>query len=144
MAMPRKIPVEFGVAFPYGAFAVGEVQPVRDYDKSTQDRVVQAVDPDTALPIWSVDVVDGDPEARKANRTITVKIAAKVQPVLPEGLTGLPFTPVEFDKLTATAYVEDNGNFSRIAWSYRADEVRAPGSTAARNGNSGSAQKASA
>ena len=49
--MPRKIPVEFGLAFLYGAYAVGEVQPVRDYDKSTRDRVIQAVDPDTGLPL---------------------------------------------------------------------------------------------
>ena len=126
MAMPRKIPVEFAVAFPYGAYAVGEVQPVRDYDKSTKERVVQATDPDTGLPLWSVEVVDGDPDAKKATRTMAVKIIAKVQPVLPERLTGLPFTPVEFDKLTATAYIEENGAFSRIAWSLRAGDVRAP------------------
>ena len=126
MAMPRKIPVEFGLAFPYGAYAVGEVQPVRDYDKSTRDRVIQAVDPDTGLPLWSVEVVDGDPEAKKSNRTMSVKITVRVQPVLPEALSGLPFTPVEFDKLTATAYIEANGDFSRIAWSLRASEVRAP------------------
>ena len=47
MAMPRKLPVEFGVAFPFGAYAVGEVQPVKDYDKSTRERPIQAVDPDT-------------------------------------------------------------------------------------------------
>ena len=110
MAMPRKIPVEFGVAFPNGAYAVGEVQPVRDYDKSTRERLVQAVDPDTGLLLWSVEVVDGDPDAKKSNRTLSVKITAKVQPVLPEALTGLPFTPVEFDKLTATAYIEENGD----------------------------------
>ena len=126
MAMPRKIPVEFGVAFPHGAYAVGEVQPVRDYDKSTRERLVQAVDPDTGLLLWSVEVVDGDPEAKKSNRTLSVKITAKVQPVLPDALTGLPFTPVEFDKLTATAYIEENGDFSKVAWSMRAAEVRAP------------------
>ena len=126
MAMPRKIPIDFGLAFPYGAYAVGEVQPVRDYDKSTRDRVVQAVDPDMGLPLWSVEVVDGDPEAKKSNRTMSVKITARVQPVLPEALSGLPFTPVEFDKLTATAYIEANGDFSKIAWSLRASEVRAP------------------
>lgn len=126
MAMPRKLPVEFGVAFPYGAYAVGEVQPVRDYDKSTRERVIQAVDPDTGLLLWAVDVVDGDPEAKKSTRTMSVKITAKVQPVLPESLAGLPFTPVEFDKLTATAYIEENGDFSKIAWSLRAAEVRAP------------------
>ncbi|RYP88674.1 plasmid replication, integration and excision activator [Nocardioides guangzhouensis] len=126
MAMPRKIPVEFGVAFPNGAYAVGEVQPVRDYDKSTRERLVQAVDPDTGLLLWSVEVVDGDPDAKKSNRTLSVKITAKVQPVLPEALTGLPFTPVEFDKLTATAYIEENGDFSKVAWSMRAADVRAP------------------
>lgn len=126
MAMPRKIPVDFGVAFPHGAYAVGEVQPVRDYDKSTKDRIVQAADPDTGLPLWSVEVVDGDPDAKKSTRTLAVKVAAKVQPVLPEALAGLPFTPVEFDKLTATAYIEENGNFSKIAWSLRAADVRAP------------------
>jgi len=126
MAMPRKIPVEFGTAFPFGAYAVGEVQPVRDYDRSTKDNVVQAMDPDTGMPIWSVDVVDGDPEARKSNRTMTVKITARVQPVLPQSLDGLPFAPVEFDNLTATAYIEDNGNFSKLAWSLRAAGVKEP------------------
>lgn len=126
MAMPRKLPVDFGIAFPYGAYAVGEVQPVRDYDKSTREKVVQAVDPDTGLLLWSVDVVDGDPEAKKSTRTMSVKITARVQPVLPESLAGLPFTPVEFDRMTATAYIEENGDFSKIAWSLRAAEVRAP------------------
>lgn len=126
MAMPRKIPVPFDVAFPYGAFAVGEVQPVRDYEKSTRERVLQAVDTDTGLLLWSVDVVDADPEAKKSTRTMSVKVTAKVQPVLPESLAGLPFTPVEFDGLTATAYIEQNGDFSKVAWSLRASEVRAP------------------
>ena len=126
MAIPRKLPVEFGTAFPHGAYAVGDVQPVRDYDKSTKERVVQAVDPDTGLLLWSVEVVDGDPEAKKSNRTMSVKITAKVQPVLPEALSGLPFTPVEFDRLTATAYIEEKGDFSSIAWSLRAADVRAP------------------
>ena len=126
MAMPRKVPVDFGTVFPYGAYAVGEVQPVRDYDKSTRERIVQAADPDTGLLLWSVEVVDGDPEAKKSTRTMSVKITARVQPVLPESLPGLPFTPVEFDKLTATAYIEQNGDFSKISWSLRAAEVRAP------------------
>jgi hypothetical protein len=141
MAIPRKIPVPFTVAFPYGAYAVGEVQPVRDYEKSTRERVLQAVDPDTGLLLWSVDVVDADPEAKKSTRTMSIKVTAKVQPVLPEALTGLPFTPVEFDGLTATAYIEQNGDFSKISWSLRASEVRAP----SRNGRPvGAAEKVGA
>ena len=72
-------------------------------------------------------MVDGDPEAKKSTRTMWVKVTAKVQPVLPESLSGLPFTPVEFEKMTATAYIEENGDFSKIAWSLRASDVRAPG-----------------
>ena len=53
-------------------------------------------------------------------------MTAKQQPVLPEALAGLPFTPVEFDNMTATAYIEENGDFSKISWSLRASDVRAP------------------
>jgi hypothetical protein len=127
MAMPRKLPVEFGTVFPYGAYAVGEVQPLRDYDRSTRENVVQAVDQDTGLLIWTVDVVDADPDAKKSTRTISVKVTCKVQPVLPKALDGLPFTPVEFGQMTATAYIEEKGDFSNIAWSLRAGDVREPG-----------------
>ena len=126
MAMPRKVPVEFGVVFPYGAYAVGEVTQVKDYDRSTREVPVQARDQETGLPVWSVDVVDADPEAKKATRMMSVKIGAKVQPVLPEAPEGVPFRPVEFDKMTATAYIEENGDFRKVAWSLRASEVRAP------------------
>ncbi len=126
MAMPRKVPVNFDTVFPHGAYMVGEISPVRDYDRSTKDNLVQATDPDTGLPIWAVDVVDADPDATKSTRTMTVKVTAKVQPVLPASDNGLPFRPVEFDKMTATAYIDENGNFSRIAWSLRASEVRPP------------------
>ena len=132
MVMPRKVPVEFGVVFPYGAYAVGEISPVRDYDRSTRENPVQATDPDTGLLVWAVDVVDADPEAKKSTRTMTVKVAAKVQPVLPEAAEGMPFRPVEFDKLTATAYIEENGNFNRVAWSLRAAEVRTPSRNSSR------------
>jgi hypothetical protein len=127
MALPRKIPVDFKTVFPYGAYMVGDISPVRDYDRSTKEQLIQATDPDKGLPVWAVDVVDADPEATKSNRTMTVKVAAKVQPVLERPQNGLPFCPVEFSGMTATAYVEDNGNFSRIAWSLRADEVREAG-----------------
>ena len=75
MAIPRKLPVEFGTVFPFGAYMVGEISPVRDYDRSTRENVIQAVDPDTGLLLWAVDVVDADPEATKSNRTMTVKVS---------------------------------------------------------------------
>ena len=131
MAMPRKVPVHFGLAFPNGAYMVGEIKPVRDYDRSTKDQVIQAADADTGTLLWAVDVVDADPDATKSNRTVTVKVQAKVQPVLERGPEGTPFTPVEFSGMTATAYVDDNGTFARLAWSLRASTVANPASRTA-------------
>jgi hypothetical protein len=45
--------------------------------------------------------------------------------VLPSS-NGLPFTPVEFDGMTATPYVSDSNGRPRLAWSFRAMAVRAP------------------
>jgi hypothetical protein len=127
MAMPKRIRVEFGEVFPFGVYAVSEVSQVRDFDRSTKDKPVYATDEDSGLSVWSVDVMDGDPEARKADRQLSVKLLAKVQPVLPDTIAGLPFRPVEFEGLTATPYVAETGNGrARLAWSFRATGVRAP------------------
>ena len=127
MAIPRKMPIEFRTVFPYGAFMVGEVTPVRDYDRSTRENPVQQLDPETELPLWQVEVVDADPDATKATRTMAVKVAAKVQPVPPPAQDGVPFRPVEFDRMTATAYIEEKGDFRKIVYSLRASGVREPG-----------------
>ncbi len=138
--MPRRIKIDFGEVFPYGVYAVGEVQPQRDFNKSTREKPVQAIDDETGLPVWSVDVLDADPEATKSTRTFTVKVSAKVQPVLPERSSG-PFTQVEFDGLTATPYVADapGDGRGRLAWSYRATDVHEP-----RRGSTSSSQKSGA
>ena len=110
--------------FPNGAFIVSPVTPVSDFERSTRDNKVQQVDVDTGLPIWQVDVLDMDPNATKNARTVTVKFLAKVQPVPPANESGGPITPVLFHGLSALPYVEKvNEDFSRIAWSYRADAM---------------------
>ena len=130
MAIQGPIPVEFGTMFPDGAFAAGGFEMVRDFDRSQGDRVVQQVDKHTGLPLWVVEVIDADPEARQ--RTVKVKVAAQVQPVLPSAAPGSPFTAVEFEGLTATPYV-DSGRCqgkgkctARQAYSLKATGVRAP------------------
>jgi hypothetical protein len=100
MALQGQIPVEFGMVFPAGAYAAGGIEMVRDFDRSSGDRVVQQADKHTGLPLWVVEVIDADPDARQ--RTVKVKIAAQVQPVLPSPAPGSPFTAVEFDGMTAT------------------------------------------
>jgi len=105
---------------------------VRDFDRSSGDRVVQQVDKHTGLPLWVVEVIDADPEARQ--RTVKVKIAAQVQPVLPPPAPGSPFTAIEFDGMTVTPYVDasrcaGDGKrkcAARQAYSLKATGVRAP------------------
>ena len=127
MAIKNKFPVAMGDVFPHGAFVVSEVEPVRDFDKSAPGRPVQQNDKESGLPVWSVSVLDADPEARRADKTVTVKIAATHQPVPPEAAAGLPFRPVEFDGLTVTPYVQESGSRPRVAYSFRATAMRAPG-----------------
>lgn len=128
MAMPRKLPIPFHVAFPHGAYLVGEVSPVTDFNLSTADKKIQQIDLDTSLPMWAVEVVDADPDAKKAFRTLTIKFAAKVQPVPPANTTSSPFTPVVLEGLTGLPYIEEVGeSFRRIAWSFRAESMSAPG-----------------
>src|SRR6201989_2699087 len=88
MALQGPIPIEFGMVFPDGAYGAGGIEMVRDFDRSSGDRVVQQADKHTGLPLWVVEVIDADPDARQ--RTVKVKIAAQVQPVLPSPAPGSP------------------------------------------------------
>src|SRR5215475_13682974 len=132
MALQGPIPIEFGIVFPHGAYAAGGIEMVRDFDRSSGDRVVQQADKHTGLPLWVVEVIDADPDARQ--RTVKVKIAAQVQPVLPPAAPGSPFTAVEFDGLTVTPYPDGsrchgggkNKCAARQAYSLKATGVRAP------------------
>jgi PQQ enzyme repeat len=136
MAIKSAIPMSHGDVFAHGCYVVGEVQAMRDFDRSTRDQAVQAVDRDTGELVWTVDVVDADPEARE--RTVRVKVLAPVQPVPPEAMAGAPFRPVEFDGLTATPYVATTASGrGRLAWSFRATGMRAPGRVPAGNGKAG-------
>ena len=91
MAVQGHIPVQFGAVFPDGAYAAGGIEMVRDFDRSTADRVVQQADKETGLPLWVVEVIDAQEDARQ--RTVKVKIAAPVQPVLPPPAPGSPVHP---------------------------------------------------
>jgi hypothetical protein len=132
MAFQGPIPIEFGMVFPHGVYAAGGIEMVRDFDRSSGDRLVQQVDKHTGLPLWVVEVIDADPEARQ--RTVKVKIAAQVQPVLPPPAPGSPFTSIEFDGMTITPWVDTSrcaGDgkskcAARQAYSVKATGVRAP------------------
>jgi hypothetical protein len=134
MAIKGAIPMAHGDVFPHGCFVVGDVQPMRDFDRSTKDQAVQAVDRDTGELVWTVDVIDAERESR--DRMVRIKLLAPVQPVPPEEAPGVPFRPVEFEGLTATPYVATMASGrSRLAWSFRATGMHAPGRVPAAAGN---------
>jgi hypothetical protein len=138
MAINGRFAASMGDVFPHGAYVVADVEPVRDFDRSTRDQLVQAVDRETGLPVWSVTVLDADPDARKNDKTVTVKIVAQYQPVPPEAVGGMPFAAVEFEGLVVTPYLDDKGCKAagpgerhrcrgRVAYSLRATGMQAPG-----------------
>jgi hypothetical protein len=127
VAINGRFRVSMEDVFPAGAFVIGDVEPVRDFDRSTPERFAQAKDKETGELLWSVPVLDADESAPKGSKTVIVKISAPVQPVPPEAVAGLPFRPVEFAGLTVTPYVDDKRN--RVAYSVRARGMRAPGRT---------------
>jgi hypothetical protein len=132
MALQGPFPVEFGTVFPSGVYAAGGVKMVRDFERSKGDLVIQQADKITGLPLWVIEVIDADPEARQ--RTVKVKVASAYQPVLPDAPAGSPFVPVEFEGLTATPWVDssrcnakETGRCgARMAYSLKATGVRAP------------------
>lgn len=143
MAIQRRMNLTQAQVFPAGAFIVGEVEPVRDYDLAPGPDGFrpQKVDKEHGLPIWTVPVLDADPEAGKNDKTVNVKILAKHQPVPPANDTGLPFIPVEFTELVAVPWIDDSGNRPKLMWSLSALGMDAPGA-ARKPANGAAATKA--
>ncbi len=126
MAMQGGFKVACGDLFPFGLGVVGAVTASDDFEASSKERKVQARDKASGLPLWQVDVMDFDPEARE--RTFKVKIVAEFQPVPPAVLEGTPVRPVVLEGLLVTPYLKEVGNGrSKIAYSLRADGMAAPG-----------------
>lgn len=119
-----RIPVSMELVFPHGVFLApgSEVTKSRDFNRSTRENFVQAKDEDTGLDLWSVVVIDGDPEILGArDKSVEVVIPAKNAPAMPGGA----FTSVTFDNLTAKGKVNNQGMKGRLVWEYRATSVRA-------------------
>lgn len=126
MAVQGPFKVECGEIFPHGVGVVGAVAPLVDFDRSTRENRVQQLDKESGLPVWVVDVMDFDPDARE--RTFKIKITAPVQPVPPSAVEGTPVRPVVLEGLLMTPYMKEIGNGrSKIAYSLRATGLAAPG-----------------
>lgn len=111
--------------FAFGAYLIGEITPVEDYEaKQAGTADPQLRDKETDKRVWQARVMDADPDSRKGQAEVAVKISADHQPVPPDEVPGQPFRPVEFEGLTVTPYVDTNGNRPRLAYSVRATGIR--------------------
>ncbi|GAA3737735.1 hypothetical protein HDA32_005392 [Spinactinospora alkalitolerans] len=121
MAIQGALPVAFGTVFPAGAYALG-VEAITDFETKRPQ-----LDKESGLPLWAMDVIDADPEARGKAKSVKVKVAAEVCPTLPDEVPGLPFRPIEFEGMAVMPYVDDNGRRPRVAYSLRARGMKTPG-----------------
>jgi hypothetical protein len=83
----------------------------------------QARDKETGRLLWTVKVIDLDPDGGKfgSSTEVKVKVAANAQPVPPSPqVPGYP-PKVEFVGVTLTPYVNTKNN--RLAWSVRAEDM---------------------
>jgi hypothetical protein len=112
--------VRFADVFPAGCVLGADtmVSKVTDFDKRGKADD-QDVDKLSGERVWSVRVLDLDPDLEGRAREVVVKISAPVQPVPPVGA----FQPVEFNGLTVTPWVNDKG---RMQYSFRATGMTAP------------------
>jgi hypothetical protein len=129
MAVPygKRFAVQFDELFPEGAYVIGEVTAVTEYqpqeDKARNRPVRPRIDEASGLPIFKVTIAD--PSAEKdRDKSITVEIASRVQPVPPAAVNGLPFRPVVLEGLTVQPRAETSGQAKWITWVVRATGMR--------------------
>jgi hypothetical protein len=135
--MGHRFSVSFDEMFAQGLYLVGEIVPVTEY-QSQEDRarnrpVRPRTDEATGLPLFRGTFAD--PSAVKdREKSITVEFAAKVQPVPPEQVAGMPFRPVVLEGLTVQPRAETSGQAKWITWTVRATGMHAPGNVRAGSG----------
>jgi hypothetical protein len=131
MTVQTPIPVHFEQVFPERAYVTGPVEPIMAYDKVTGAKLGQAKHPVTGELLWEVPVLDADPMAKGAAKSVRVKIAAPYQPVPPAAAGDSPFAEVEFESMAITPYVaEVTAGRHKVAYSIQARGMVAPGERA--------------
>src|SRR3954452_24368067 len=122
----HRFPVSMADVFPHGVYAMS-VEQAQDYDEKSGRRT-PSKDKQSGEWVWTVTVIDRDPEARE--KQVKVKVTAPVQPVLPgEIMPGSGLHAVDFTGLTITPYVNEGraGGRARMAFSFRATGMYAQG-----------------
>lgn len=145
MAVPQgmRFEIPFDVMFPQGAYLMGDIQPLTEYqsqeDKARNRPVRPRIDESTGKRLYRATIADPSAE-KERDKSIAVEIAADVQPVPPEAVGNLPFRPVVLEGLTVQPRAEASGQAKWITWVVRATGLRAVDTPAA--GRGGSAKSA--
>jgi hypothetical protein len=121
--IPTRFAVEFAAVFPDGVFILG-VEPALEFQEDRNAPKRQERDRETNQLVWTVRALDANEDAARFGAEFKVKITAPQQPVPPAKMQGFPYAPAEFDGLTVTPYANNKG---RVAYSFRAAGMRAPG-----------------
>jgi hypothetical protein len=129
MAVQTPIPVHFDQVFPNRCYITSEVEPISAFKDG--QRGAQEVHPVTGDPMWQVTVLDADPNAKGAAKSVKVKISSKYQPVPPAPAEGSPFAEVEFEQMSITPYVVEvmQGRY-KVAYSLQARGMSTPATSA--------------
>ena len=129
----RRFEVPFDELYPEGLYLVGEIQPMTEYqsqeDKARNRPVRPRTDEASGLPLFRGTFAD--PSAEKdRDKSVQIEFAAKVQPVPPAAVPGIPFRPVVLEGLTVQPRAEASGQAKWITWTVRATGMRAVDSAA--------------
>src|SRR4051794_25872819 len=122
----HRFAVSMADVFPHGVYAMS-VEQAQDYDEKSGRRT-PSKDKQSGEWVWTVTVIDRDPEARE--KQVKVKVSAPVQPVLRgEIMPGRGLHAVDFTGLTIPPYVNEGraGGRARMAYSLRAPGLYAQG-----------------
>ena len=132
MGAPKnlRLAADFDVWFPEGLYLVGQIVPVTEYqsqeDRSRNRPTRPRLDEVTGMPLYRGTFAD--PSAEKdREKSVTVEFAAKVQPVPPPAVPGVPFRPVVLEGMTVQPRAEVSGQAKWITWVIRATGMTAPG-----------------
>jgi hypothetical protein len=147
MAAPKnlRLSANFDEWVSEGLYLVGGIVPVTEY-QSQEDRarnrpVRRRMDDATGLPLFRGTFAD--PAAEKdREKSVTVELAAKVQPVPPAALAGMPFRPVVLEGMTVQPRAEVSGQAKWITWVVRATGMTAPAAAGKPAGRQADASKA--
>lgn len=150
MAVPQgmRFEIPFDVMFPQGAYLMGDIQPLTEYqsqeDKARNRPVRPRIDEQTGRRLYRATVADPAAE-KERDKSISVEIAADVQPVPPAAVGNLPFRPVVLEGLTVQPRAEVAGQAKWITWVVRATGLRAVDAPTGRTGKTtGEAGKSAA